>query len=189
MSPFEFVLLFISFVYALSLTHLLMGWARMVRRRRDLVFSAPHALWTVVAFATVIVNWLGFWDFHTVPTIDLPTFAGAVILCVANYLVAALVTPEFEKSEGDDLAKFHATQGPTYLGALLVLVVIAIILNTAAQIEGITKWGAENSLVVAMAGPIVAALASRRRLVQFLAPAIEIVLFITFAVLYYPRIA
>jgi hypothetical protein len=99
------------------------------------------------------------------------------------------VTPEFEERGDEDLVKFHVTQGPAYLVALLALVAIAIALNAAAQIEGVSKWGAENSLVVAMAAPIVAALAIPRRLVQLLAPAIEIVLFVWFAVAYYPRIA
>jgi len=111
MSPFEFVLLFISFVYSLSLTHLLMGLARMIRRRRELTYSWPHGLWMINALLSVVINWIGFWDFHSVKVIDLGAFTGAAALCVTNYLVAALVTPEFEGAADDDLREFHARQG------------------------------------------------------------------------------
>ena len=49
MNPFEFIILFFSFIYTLALTHLLFAWTRMIRHRRQLVLSWPHLLWMLVA--------------------------------------------------------------------------------------------------------------------------------------------
>ena len=39
MRPFEFIILFFSFIYTLALTHLLFAWTRMIRYRRTLILS------------------------------------------------------------------------------------------------------------------------------------------------------
>jgi hypothetical protein len=44
MNPFEFIIIFLAFVYSLALTLLLFAWTRMIRRRRQLVLSWPHLL-------------------------------------------------------------------------------------------------------------------------------------------------
>jgi len=75
------------------------------------------------------------------------------------------------------------------MGAFLGLVAIALLLNAAAGLEGVTRWGEQNWLVLLMAAPVVAALLVKRAVVQVAAPAVEIVLFVWFAIAYYPRFA
>ncbi len=77
MSPFEFVLTLVSFIYALAIAHLLMGAARMIRYRHELVFSWPHRLWMTFTFVGLLAAWLSLWDFHTKKVVDLATFGGA----------------------------------------------------------------------------------------------------------------
>ncbi len=62
--PFEFYILFLSFIYTLSLTHLLFAATRMLRHRRDLKLSWPHALWMATVLIVVFANWIALWDFH-----------------------------------------------------------------------------------------------------------------------------
>ena len=49
MKSFEFLILFFTFAFALALTHLLFAATRMIRHRRTLIFSWPHALWMATA--------------------------------------------------------------------------------------------------------------------------------------------
>jgi hypothetical protein len=187
--PFEYVLLLVSFVYTLALTHLLMGAARMIRHRRELKFSWPHALWMAFAFTLVILNWISQWDFHTLKTIDLATLGGAIALSVGIYFVSALVTPEFEREEHYDLVAYHRTQGPTYVGAVLALALLAMALNFGALAEGVQSWAEQNLLVAAMLLPAGAALIWRRQaVVQALAPALELAAAAWFLAAYYPKL-
>jgi hypothetical protein len=47
--PFDFVITFLAFIYALALTHLLLAAAHMIRHRRELIFDWAHALWMAAA--------------------------------------------------------------------------------------------------------------------------------------------
>lgn len=187
MRAFDFVLLFFSFVYALALTHLLMAAARMIRHRRKVVFSPPHALWMLVALFLVIGNWISLWDFHGMAKITAAAIAGGFAFSVLVYLDCALVSPDFDKDEIIDLREFHDRQGTTYIGAMLATEIMSVILNLAvASGMGIQNWGNENALVFAMLVPTVAALAMRKPWVQVAAPLVLAGLLLAFIFVYYP---
>jgi hypothetical protein len=76
LGPFEFIILFFSFIYTLALTHLLFAATRMIRHRRELVFSWPHALWMLNALLLLVGNWMSLWDFHRQKTLSLAVIVG-----------------------------------------------------------------------------------------------------------------
>jgi hypothetical protein len=123
MSPFEFIIVFLSFIYSLALTHLLFAWTRMIRYRRKLVLSWPHLLWMLVALANITVNWISLWDFRGEGSMSLGTIATGFLLATINYYLCALVSPDFEGGETYDLKRFHECEGRTYVGAQLILVI------------------------------------------------------------------
>jgi hypothetical protein len=187
-SPFDFILALVSFVYALAIAHLLRGAARMIRHRRDLIFSWPHGLWMAFTFLGLLAAWLTLWDFHAMKAINLATFAGAVVVCVGLYLTAALVTPEFDDPEDYNLIRFHGRQRATYLSVNLALCAVALGLNIAAGAEGVANWLKESGPSLALAAPIAAALLIRNRLVQIAAPAVAIGMVLAFVWIFYPSI-
>jgi hypothetical protein len=190
MNPFEFIILFLSFVYTLALTHLLFSWTRMVRHRRELVLSWPHLLWMLVALITLAENWVSLWDFRLAETLSLTELTGEFLFVMLVYFVCALVCPDFEAGETYDLKKFHAREGPTYFVTFLIMIVAAIITNFLAGADlDVTKWTDENYLVVGMLIPPVLALVSRREWAQLLAPALLLVMSIAYLVIFYPELA
>lgn len=187
MNPFEFIILFFSFIYTLALTHLLFAWTRMLRHRRQLTFSWPHFLWMMVALGNLSINWISLWDFRTNGALALGTIAGGLLFVVINYFVCALVSPDFDEGEVYDMKRFHECESPTYIGATLVLTVASVVANFLAGSElGVSKWSNENSLVITFIVPPVIALIIRRPWVQWAAPAALIAGIIFYAVIYYP---
>ena len=189
MNPFEFIILFFSFIYTLALTHLLFAWTRMIRHRRQLVFSWPHLLWMLAALGNLSINWISLWDFRTGESLPLGTIAAGFLFVIINYFVCALVSPDFEGGETYDMRRFHECEGPTYIGAILVLIVASILANFAAGfLLGVSNWGNENNLVISFLVPVVTALLVKRAWVQVLAPAALLVGVIAYAVIYYPAL-
>jgi hypothetical protein len=189
MNPFEFIILFFSFIYTLALTHLLFAWTRMIRHRRQLVFSWPHLLWMLVALGNLSINWISLWDFRTGGSLPLGTIAAGFLFVIINYFVCALVSPDFEGGETYDMRRFHECEGPTYIGATLVLIVASITANfLAGALLGVSNWGNENNLVIAFLVPVVAGLVVKRAWVQVLAPAALLVGVVAYAVIYYPAL-
>jgi hypothetical protein len=185
--PFDFVILFLSFIYTLGLTHLLFAATRMLRHRRALVFSWPHALWMSANLMMLFGNWIAIWDFHDMKEMSLGVIAGGFLMAVIQYFVCALVSPDFEDGETYDMRAFHARESPTYLGALLVLMVVSLVVNQAAGAElGVQNWSDQNAMVFAMAPPLLLALLVRAAWAQLLAALAFAGLSLSFLVLYYP---
>ena len=187
MQPFEFIILLLSFVYTLALTHLLFAATRMIRHRRQLVVSWAHLLWMLVALLNLVANWISLWDFRKMVPLSLGTIAAGFVLAVLNYFMSALVSPDFEAGENYDMKRFHACEGPTYIASILVMVVVAIVTNFLAGADlDITNFGNENSLVIFMVPPLVLGLAVRRPWAQLAAPVAMLALTMAYYVLYYP---
>jgi hypothetical protein len=87
--PFEFIIVFLSFIYTLGLTHLLFAATRMVRHRRTLIFSWPHAFWMFAVLLILLDNWIALWDFHTLNEITLGVLVGGAVLSVVQYFICA----------------------------------------------------------------------------------------------------
>jgi hypothetical protein len=187
MNPFEFIILFFSFIYTLALTHLLFAWTRMIRYRRKLVFSWPHLLWMLVAFLNLAENWISTWDFRTMGQLSLLAISSAFFFVILNYFLCALVSPDFDDGEADDLQRFHRCEGPTYITAFLVMVVVALVENFAAGARlGFGKEGAENALVIFYVPIALLPLFVKQAWAQIAAPAALIVAAIAYAVMFYP---
>ena len=189
MNTFEFIILFFSFIYSLALTHLLVAWTRMIRHRRQLVFSWPHLLWMLVALGNLSINWISLWDFRTGGSLPLGTIAAGFLFVIINYFVCALVSPDFEGGETYDMRRFHECEGPTYIGATLVLIAASIAANfLAGSLLGVSNWGNENNLVIGFLAPILLAMLVKRAWAQVLAPAALFAGVIAYAVIYYPAL-
>jgi hypothetical protein len=185
--PFEFILLFFSFIYTVALTHILFAATRMIRHRRQLVFSWPHALWMGSFFLFLSVNWLSLWDLRTVATFDLEVIASNFVLVIGQYFITALVSPDFEDGESYDLQAFHRRERRTYQGAFLVMMVLGVAINFEAALRyGLTSWGQQNLMAIPMLAAGLAAFFIDRRWVQIAAPLVQIGLLIAYAVIYYP---
>jgi hypothetical protein len=188
--PFDFIILFLSFIFTLALTHLLFAATRMIRHRRVLTFSWPHALWMGNAVLMLGVNWLSLWDFHTMEKLSLPVIVVGFLMVALQYFVCALIAPDFEDGESYDMRAFHERESPTYLVVFLLLILLALAGNLAAGVgAGIQNWAAQNTLVLGMVVPPLLALTVRRPWAQLAAPLLANGLVVVFAALYYPVLA
>ncbi len=186
MKAFDFIILFLSFIYTLGLTHLLFAATRMIRRRRAVVFSWPHALWMLAALGMMFGNWLSLWDFHAQEAMSLGAIAGGFALVIVQYVVCALVAPELESEEHFDLRRFHEREGRTYLTAFLVTMVLSLVLNAMAGIGlGLQNWANQNWIVLAMIAAVVLGLAVKTRWAQVAAPLAMVALMVAFPMIYY----
>jgi hypothetical protein len=185
--PFDYIISLCSFAYALGVTHLLFAATRMIRNRRILVFSWPHGLWMLVALVLAVLNWLSLWDFHHLDPLPLGVIVPGLVVVGIQYFVCALVSPDFDDGEGYDMRAFHAREGRTYMGAVLVLLLVSLIVNFAAgAAEGMTSEAEQNLPILSMIPFVILPLVVRLRWVQLLSPLVLIATMATFTTLWYP---
>ena len=173
MAAFEHVMVLVSFVYAVALTHLLSCAAAYIRSWPRLRFSWSYAVWFVNAFITIIVNWISFWDLRLLHTFSVGTILFVFLLAFTNYLQAALVCPHIEPDREVDLVRYHAEQGRRYVGASAATAGAALIAN--ALLGGgyqVQEWFRQNIVVAPMlAITIIATVFVHTRWVQYAAGA------------------
>ncbi|HEY3800534.1 MAG TPA: hypothetical protein VGL58_19450 [Caulobacteraceae bacterium] len=189
MKPFDFIILFFSFIYSLGLTHLLFAATRMIRHRRRLVFSWPHALWMVSALGMMFGNWLSLWDFRAFDPMSLGVIVGGFAVVVMQYVICALVSPDLETEDDFDLRRFHQREGRTYLVAFLAFLILCLAANAAAGSGlGVRNWADQNWTVLAMFAPVILALTVRANWAQVAAPLAMVAMMIVFPIVYYPAL-
>jgi hypothetical protein len=189
MRPFDFVITFLAFIYALALTHLLLAAAHMIRHRRNLVFDWAHGLWMAAAFVLLWANWISLWDFHTLDTFTLATIAIAFLYSIIQYLVCALVSPRLDGDDGLNMHVFHETQGRTYIAAFVMLIGVSIPINYfAGSGLNVQNWAKENAVVIAMLPIVIAPLLWRARWIQIGTPIVLLALLIAYMLMFYSEL-
>ena len=94
MGSFDFVLVLLSFVYALALGHVLSRVGGLLIGRDRVRFSGLLALAIVNAVAQVYVDWLAMWDFRSLAEWDLLTVTLFFLSSLLLFLMCAAVAPE-----------------------------------------------------------------------------------------------
>lgn len=107
MASFDFVLLLLSFVYALALGHILTRLGGLLLARERAVFSGLLALAVLNAVTQIFIGWLALWDFRDVAGWDLYTITLFFIAAILLFLMGVAVSPEAPAEGAIDLEAFY----------------------------------------------------------------------------------
>ena len=121
MAAFDFVLVLLSFVYALALAVVLQSVGRLIIERRRVKFSGVLALAMLDAVVTVFISWLGMWDYRDTKGITLYDVTIFFISSVLIYLFCVSVSPQPDEAGEVNMGAFFWAQVRFLYGAFLAL--------------------------------------------------------------------
>ena len=167
MHAFEYVVVLLSFVYALALTHLLSRFGALmlasVRIAPLATLLAANAAWTI------FFNWLGLWGLHAMANWDIASIFVQFILAVLLYFICVFGAPDVEKGAADTEA-FYWAQYRRFYWTYILAITVAIVANTtfleSSDPTLFLKW---NLASLPMYAPCILALAFRGRWAQWTA--------------------
>ena len=107
MSAFDHVVLLLSFVYALALTHLLSRIGALLLARERVRFSWLLALAMLNAIVLVFSNWLSLWDVRGLREWGLFSITSQFAFAVGLFFVCAVAAPEVERDGAIDMETFY----------------------------------------------------------------------------------
>jgi hypothetical protein len=166
MRVFEFVVLLLSFVYALAITHILATAGDIMRAGARVRFSWLNAAWMFLALVCILGWWVGLWDLRARAVWTMPVIWLFFVSAAAQYLLARLVCAHIPAEGPADLVAYHADEGWKYQGAYAAVVGLAITLDYVFSGEA-TEWLTQNmALWPMLAACLGAAFFRRNRLVQ-----------------------
>lgn len=177
MRAFDYIIMLLSFVYALAIAHLLATIAELIRARRRVRFSWLNAAWMLVGLLTAVAWWIGMWDMRAIPAWSTALISFLFVTAFVIYLQIRLVCPDVPKEGEIDLTGFHRDNGRQYIAAFAFAGVLTVIANVLfGEITGVREMLVQNMAVVPTLVIAVVAAISFRPWVQAGAAVAELLL-------------
>jgi hypothetical protein len=129
MVAFDFVLLLLSFVFALALTHLLSRVGSLLLARKQTHFSALQTLVIVNAVVLTYVNWLALWYLRGIKEWDLPSITVFFAFALSTFFFCAAAAPDVTANEPADLEQFYWENYRLFYGFIVLQTVVALLTN------------------------------------------------------------
>jgi len=166
MTPFEFVFFLFAIMMSLALTHLIGGWALALRNASEVRWSAALMIWAVVALLLTTGNLSSFWLMRDAPEWNSALVLSNFAFAIVNYVWCVFLTPDADRGARLDLVEFEERERRRYLGAVIVLEIIAIAANIANGLfAAYDNWLFDLALsTVVLVTTVVALLARGKRL-------------------------
>ena len=185
MGAFDFVILLLSFVFALAMTHVLSRVGALVLVRERVGFSWLQVLAIVNALALVYLDWLTVWDARTVKAWNLVSITLLFAFAIANYFVCVAAAPEPVAGGRIELETFYWKNRVVFWGAVAALNVIALPTNSVFGDGRDPQLALETDLwTLPFFAPCALALVVRARWAQWLAGFALLALSVTWLVVF-----
>ena len=146
---FEHITIFMSFIYAIAITHLLSTTNELILARDRVKISWLLVGWMVAALQLLVINWLSVATLSTIHW----TLADALRLfgnALIQYFTCSLVSMRVEKEGTIDMPAFFARQRPVILTAVLALGVAAALSNYLDRNVGSAGWIGQDLTIAGM---------------------------------------
>jgi len=172
MHAFDFVILLLSFVYAIALTHLLTRVGSLVMARERVRFSSLLAMMMINSGFMIFANWLLNWTLRDVQGWDVLSVLVQFLFAMAIYFLSLLSAPEPQPDGLIDMEAFYWKQYRPYYATVVVLFILAILANLDFM-KTSDPWMAlkQNGFILPMFAIPALALMVRARWAQWLAAA------------------
>ena len=129
MPAFDFVLLLLSFVFALALTHVLSRVGSLLLARKRTRFSALQSLVIMNAVVLVYVNWLALWLLRGIRDWDLLSITIFFVFAVCTYSFCVAAVPDVPTEGPVDLEQFYRENYRLFYGFIVLQDVAALLTN------------------------------------------------------------
>lgn len=124
MSFFEFILVMISVIYALSVAPLLSGVARISQTRLAVRHYLPQAIWAANIFVLILLTWWALWGFRDIDW----TFSSFVFIGIEPvllYFMCSLLYPQRLDGPQVDM-KSHFNRIRRFLFATFIVFLVLV---------------------------------------------------------------
>lgn len=120
MSEFEFLIVFISVVIGLGVTHILHGVGRIIHNRDVVKVDTLHAVWTADVLLILVLNWwVSFsWGDYTAWSFDI--YLVLIAWAISLYMLSVILYPPDIRGD-ESYAEVFARNRQWLLGAFIVM--------------------------------------------------------------------
>jgi hypothetical protein len=159
MDQFGYLSVLLSIIVGFSITQILLGFRGVVLSRVHVQVYWPTLAWAVLLLLINVQSWWAMFGMRVIQHWTFPAFGVLLAQTIAQYMLAAIVFPDFSGGEAIDLYDHYRQHTRWFFGLLIFLLIVSL---TKDLLIGGRMPGALNLLfhlsfitmsVVAMATP------------------------------------
>jgi hypothetical protein len=126
MDAFSYLSVLLSIILGLAITQVLMGFRGLMQSRRRTVAYWPAVAWAVLILVIAVQGWWSMFELRRHADWTFIEFATVLGQTIVEYLLAALVLPDFAPRETVDLRGHYYDHHRWFFGLLALLIVVSV---------------------------------------------------------------
>ncbi|HEY2344699.1 MAG TPA: hypothetical protein VGH80_02325 [Xanthomonadaceae bacterium] len=160
MDQFSYLSVLLSIIIGLAITQVLKGFRGIVLARRRVVMYWPVVVWAVLLLAIDVQSWWASFGLRWIAHWTFPEFAVVLLQTTIQYMLAALVFPDFFGDEPTDLREHYYGHTGWFFSLLIAL--FATSLSKDLVIDGRLPESSNVAFHMAFLAGALGALCTRR---------------------------
>jgi len=123
---FSYLSVLLSIIIGLAITQILAGLRGMVLWRSNVRMFWPVLLWALTLLLLNVQSWWAMFDLREVQAWTFAAFAMVLAQATVQYLLAAIVLPDFSIDAQTDLATHYWAHARWFFGLFITLLLISL---------------------------------------------------------------
>jgi hypothetical protein len=134
MDPFSYLSVLLSIIIGLAITQILKGFRGMLLSRARIRMYWPVLWWSILLLAMFVQSWWSMFGLRNVEDWTFQAFSIVLLQTIIEYMLAALVFPDFFGTETIDLRVHYFEHLGWFFG--LMIAVLAVSLSKDLVLSG-----------------------------------------------------
>jgi hypothetical protein len=134
MDQFSYLSVLLSIILGLAITQVLKGFRGILLTRARIRFYWPPIVWSLTLLLIFVQSWWAMFGMRHVSNWTFPPFAIVVLQTILEYMLAAIVLPDFFGNGTVDLKDHYYGHSRWFFG--LTVVLLAVSLGKTVVVEG-----------------------------------------------------
>lgn len=126
---FAHIVVFLSFIYAIAITHPLASGHELIVERRRVRWSGLLTCWMIAGVLLLVLNWLAIFRLSSVTTWTVGQVLVHILGAVCIYFTCAFPAMRAQPGETIDMPAYFARNRVPILGAFALFGVVALLVN------------------------------------------------------------
>ena len=149
MDMFEYVMVLVSIIVGLALTHLLQGLVEIAQRPRRMKIASIHLVWVIYMVVTVAFWWWFQFKLQLLPVWTFQAYLFVLSYAVILYILSTLLFPKVLDPDLDLDAFFYDRRG-WFFGFSTLNLVVDLVDSRLKGAENFASLGLEYVVVTAL---------------------------------------
>ncbi len=126
MDQFSYLSVLLSIILGLAITQVLKGFRGILLTRSRIRFYWPPIVWSFTLLLIFVQSWWAMFGMRHIETWTFPPFAIVVLQTVLEYMLAAIVLPDFFGESAIELKEHYFDHARWFFGLTVAVLVVSI---------------------------------------------------------------